>query len=341
MGIWGLVGVLAMGCTGCKNTDKQYFAGWKPAEVEMVRFDRSLLGLADSTILRDSVLLRASVEELYETYPAFIDIWMESILGIPAEDTTYFCHVLPEYLTDTLYGFQETNKRCLEVFQDIRQTEQEIQGAFGRITTFYERPLPTVYWSVSGFNSSILMTDDNDIVVGEDMYLGSDYPYYNQVVYDYQKQTMRPECIAADVVSAWLFATIPYIAKESRLLDNMLYRGRIMALLELLLPEEKPWETFGYTREQWEWCERNERAIWGMMLDRKALYTNDPLTVTSYLGDGPFCAEISQEAPARLGTWIGMRIIQSYMKRHPEVSIKEMLLLQDAQLILEESYYKP
>ena len=77
------------------------------------------------------------------------------------------------------------------------------------------------------------------------------------------------------------------------------------------------------------------------IMDKKDLYKTDPLVLTSYLNDGPFTAEISQQSPGRLGMWVGWRIVESYMNHHPEVTIEALLADGDAQRILEQSYYKP
>ena len=63
--------------------------------------------------------------------------------------------------------------------------------------------------------------------------------------------------------------------------------------------------------------------------------------LTSYLNDGPFTSEISQQSPGRLGMWVGWRIVESYMNHHPEVTLADLLAENDAQHILEHSYYKP
>ena len=330
-----LVAVLACSC----QHGRQYFPKEVPeAAVQIVRFDKALMNLETAG---DSLSLRVAVEELYQEYPEFMPFWVEDILGIPVEDTGYLCEVIPQFLNDTTYGFKVTNARCEEVFADVKDIEKELNGAFGRLLTFYEGEVPTVYFFISGFNMSLSGTPDENIAVGVDMYLGSDYEYYNRVVYDYQKQTMRKECIPVDVMSYYLFTHVPFTSEKSRLLENMIYRGKVMFVVSLLFPKEKPWEVAGYTEEQWKWCEQNERVIWGLMMDKKDLYKTDPLVLTSYLNDGPFTAEISQQSPGRLGMWVGWRIVESYMEHHPEVSLAALLEEGDAQKILEESYYKP
>jgi len=173
------------------------------------------------------------------------------------------------------------------------------------------------------------------------MYLGSDYEYYNRVVHDYQKQTMRKECIPVDVVSAFLFRHLPYNSTKSRLLDNMLYRGKMMFVLSQIFADLPPYEVMGYTKEQWDWCVRNERAVWNLVMDKRDLFKTESLVLTSYLNDGPFTAEISQESPGRIGTWLGWRIAESYMNRHKDATLQALIAEPDAEHILRESYYRP
>lgn len=303
-------------------------------QVEIIRFDRELMNVNEATALQD-------IRVLYEHYPLFMPRFVEDILGIPSSDTAYLVQALPQFLNDTVYGFRETNARVQQVFTSIDSIQREIEEAFTRICYLYPNTeVPLIYFIISGFNTSVYFVDDA-IAVGADMYLGSDYEYYNRVVYDYQKQTMRKQCIPADVVSAWLFRNIPYTSKQNRLLDNMLYRGKIMYMLSLLLPEEPDYEIMGYTKEQWQWCEKNERAIWNFIMDKRDLFKSETLLLTSYLNDGPFTAEVSQNSPARLGTWLGWRIAESYMQHNENVTLQELMAEGDAQKILELSYYKP
>ena len=250
--------VLAVVLLASCSHGRKYFENDVPrVPVPVVRFDKALLNLETAT---DSVALRAAVEELYMEYPEFMPFWVEDILGIPTEDTAYLCKVIPQFLHDTTYGFAVTNTRCAEMFSDVSAIQQELDEAFGRLLSlneeestklsFSEAEVPTLYFFISGFNRSISGTPEGNIAVGVDMYLGSDYEYYNRVVYEYQKQTMRKECIPVDVMSYYLFTHTPFTSEKSRLLENMIYRGKVMFVVSLLFPNETPWEVAGYTKEQ-------------------------------------------------------------------------------------------
>ncbi|MCR5050338.1 MAG: hypothetical protein K6A36_04570 [Paludibacteraceae bacterium] len=306
----------------------------EPQHIDIVRFDNDLLNVEQSTIDQD-------VRVLYDKYPAFMPLFVEDILGIPAEDTAYLAQALPQFLNDTLYGFRQTNSREQELFADVTSLEKSLSRAFTRILwLFPDLEVPTIYMFVSGFQTPVYFNDEI-AAIGADMYLGSDYEYYNCVVYEYQKQTMRPECIPVDMISAYLFRMLPYTSTKSRLLDQMLYRGKIMYLTAQIFDDIPPYEVMGYTKEQWKWCERYERAIWHLVMDKRDLFKTESLVLTSYLNDGPFTSEVSQDAPGRLGIWLGWRIAESYMEHNPDVTLQSLIAEPDAQKILEESFYKP
>lgn len=319
---------------GCRNGRTYFPSHLGPEQVTLVRFDKALLNVHEATVAQD-------VQVLYDEYPLFMPLWVEDILGIPSADTAYLVEQLPLFLNDTTYGFRQTNAREQAVFADVSELEQSLGRAFARISYLYpETELPTFYLFISGFQTPIYFAEEL-VGIGADMYLGSDYEYYNRVVYDYQKQTMRKECIPVDVVSAYLFRTLPYTSTKSRLLDQMLYRGKIMYLTAQIFDALPGYEVMGWTKEQWDWCVRNEEAIWHLVMDKRDLFKTESLVLTGYLNDGPFTSEVSQDAPGRLGIWLGWRIAESYMEHNKEVSLQDLMAEPDAQKILEMSYYKP
>lgn len=319
---------------GCGNKHQYIPKNIKPVAVEIVRFDSAQLAVrADSA--------RQGIEKLYNEYEIFMPLYVENILGIPIEDTTYLSEMYGKFLTDTTMGFVQTNTLVEETFEDIHTLQATLNTAFSRLHYLFPNwKVPTIYLFVSGFNSSVFYYDDI-IGVGVDMYLGSDYPYYNQVVYDYQKQTMRPGCIAGDVVSMYLAYQMVYNSKNNRLLDQMIFRGKQMFLLSELLPNDPGWEIIGYSQEQWEWCEYYEKAIWNRIMEKRDLFKTESSILSSYLNNGPFTAEITQDSPGRLGIWVGWRIVDSYMRHNADVNILDLLKETDAQKILEHSFYKP
>ena len=326
--------LFALTLTACQNGRTYFPNDLEMQTVDIVRFDKAVMNVHEATVKED-------IRVLYDEYPAFMPLWVEDILGIPAADTAFLVKALPTFLNDTLYGFKQTNAQEQEVFADVNDIEKGLSKAFARIQYLYpEAEIPTLYLFISGFQTPIYFGEEL-IGIGADMYLGSDYEYYNRVVYEYQKQTMRKECIPVDVISAYLFRTLPYTSTKSRLLEQMIYRGKVMYLVAQIFDELPGYEVMGWTKGQWKWCEKNEEAIWHLVMDKRDLFKSESIMLTSYLNDGPFTAEVSQEAPGRLGVWLGWRIVESYIKHNEEVTLQELIAEGDAQKILENSYYKP
>lgn len=319
---------------GCGNKHQYIPKDIEAIEVEIVRFDNAQLAVRPDSVKQD-------IEQLYANYELFMPIFVEGILGLQTEDTAYLCEMYAQFLTDTVMGFAQTNTTAQELFANVDSLQEALNTGFSRLHFLYpEWEIPTLYLFVSGFNSSV-MYYENIMGVGVDMYLGSDYPYYNQVVYDYQKQTMRKACVAGDVLSMYLAYHISYNSKYNRLLEQMIFRGKQLFLLAQLLPNEPVWEVIGYSKEQWDWCEQYEQAIWNRIMQKRDLFKTESNVLSSYMNDGPFTAEVTQDSPGRLGVWVGWRIVDSYMRNNKNVTLRELMNENDAQKILEQSYYKP
>ncbi len=327
--------LLALVLCGCGSKYQYIPKDIEALKVEIVRFDSAQLAVRTDSVKQD-------IEKLYADYEEFMPMYVEGILRIPTEDTAYLCEMYAQFLTDTVMGFAQTNALAKEKFANVDSLQEALNTGFSRLHyLFPDWEIPAkVYLFVSGFNSSV-MYYENVMGVGVDMYLGSDYPYYNQVVYNYQKQTMRKACIAGDLLSMYLAYNIAYNSKYNRLLEHMIFRGKQMFLLGELLPDEPAWEIIGYSKEQWDWCETYEQAIWNSIMEKRDLFKTESIVLNSYMNEGPFTAEISQESPGRLGVWVGWQIVDSYMRNNEQVSIQELISEGDAQKILEQSFYKP
>lgn len=319
---------------GCGNRYQYIPKDIEPVTVDIVRFDSALLAVRADSTMQD-------VRRLYAEYKAFIPLYVEGVLRMPMSDTAYFSEQLAIFLVDTTMGLAQTNALAKERFANIDSIQNALNIAFSRLHYLYpDWVIPTVYLFVSGFNSTVIYYEDM-FGVGVDMYLGSDYPYYNQVVYDYQKSTMEKEYVVRDIMSMYLAYNIAYNSEYNRLLEQMIFRGKQLFLLSQLLPDTPAWQVIGYTPEQWTWCEQYERAIWNRIMEKRDLFKTESRILNSYMNEGPFTAEVTQDSPGRLGLWVGWQIVKSYMHHNQDITIHDLINEGDAQKILEQSFYKP
>jgi len=301
-------------------------------EVKIHRFDKDMLAL-------DTTDMKVGLDSLYSRYREFLPVYTASILDTAATDTVAVGHLFHQFLTDS--SFKSVNKKTLETFKDVSDIEKKVSDAYTYIHYYFPQvKLPEIYFFVSGFNRSIMM-NNTFIGIGTEYYLGSNYPAYKNFTYQYMTYNMRRECLATDLVSATLFRMFVMNSSQYRLMDNMLFRGKVMYLLSVFMPEETPESIMGYSPEQWKWAKTNERQVWGYIIDQKHLFSTDLMLIRKYMNDAPFTAPISQESPGRFGTWLGWQIVQSYMNKNPNITLDDLMKENNYQKMLEESGYKP
>ena len=69
--------------------------------------------------------------------------------------------------------------------------------------------------------------------------------------------------------------------------------------------------------------------------------TNKHEQIIKYMEPAPFSGRMPKESPGRVAVWTGWQIVKAYMDRHPNTTLQELMAIPDAQLLLNESKYKP
>jgi hypothetical protein len=96
-----------------------------------------------------------------------------------------------------------------------------------------------------------------------------------------------------------------------------------------------------YTRQEMEGCYANEQNVWARLLDMKVLYEPVGPRNQKIVMPSPRAENVYTEAPGEIGNWIGWQIVNSWMERHPEASLSDLLKASDSQQFLEAAKYKP
>ena len=77
------------------------------------------------------------------------------------------------------------------------------------------------------------------------------------------------------------------------------------------------------------------------MLKSGTLETKDLSVIRKFMIPQELSDVLTENEPAQIGIWIGIRIMESYMKNNPDVGLKELLRMHDYSNILEQSGYTP
>ena len=86
--------------------------------------------------------------------------------------------------------------------------------------------------------------------------------------------------------------------------------------------------------------EREEGNVWGVITQNENLFSVDPTTVQTYIGEAPFTRTLPQGAPGNIGPWIGWRILEKFESDHPKLTV-QAILHTTAKKIFEEAKYRP
>jgi gliding motility-associated lipoprotein GldB len=294
----------------------------------------------------NSANISEKAPELRKKYSWFYDDYMEKIIlaGV-ASDTSYFSNLRlilqnPDYI--------ELKNTVDKTFLDLKKQELEINKAFKYIKYYYpEQKLPRLISFLSGF--AVQTPIGNDYIgIGLDMFLGKNgerfYPALRESIPAYIARRFNPDNICPRVIETLIREELlPEQDKDRDLLSKMIYNGKILYMMDAVMPEISDTLKIGYTKEQLNWCKEYESGIWAYFIENNLLYESDYLKIQKYLAEAPFTpgiGEKSNSAP-KLGIWTGWQIVKKYMNKNPELSLQHLMLEEDAQKILTESKYKP
>ena len=302
-------------------------------EIEIVRFDDALF----TTDFTDT----SAVVALANKYPAFFDLYTYRVIQIGGVGDSIFFAGLQQFMTDSM--ILEIRKETEKQFSSIDDISKELKDAF----KYYQRhfpgkEIPVVYFYISGFNQSVV-TAEKIMGVSLDKYLGTDCAWYQQLssTPQYKIVNMHRQKIASDVAYAWGATEFDKTGKNTTVLDNMIFQGKLMYFTDALLPEMHDSLKIGYTGRQLEWCKKNEAQMWSQLIEHKMLYSNKRMDIIRYTNPSPTTSGFPLESPGRTGVWIGWQIVRQYMQKHPDISLNELMLNTDYQKILNDSKYFP
>jgi hypothetical protein len=246
------------------------------------------------------------------------------------------------FISDPL--IKELGAEVEKVYPDLSFLEEGLGDAFSRMEMAVPgMKAPEVFTYISGlYYEAPVQYYDSVLVIGMDLYLGPEFPPYRAVGLPmYMTRRMEKDNILPDCMRE-IGMRLAGIGGERRvLLDHMVFFGKALYFLDVTLPDVPGNLKAGFTPGHYEWCEKNEKNIWALMVGDGSLYSSNPSVISKFMQDGPFTSGLPPESPARLGWYVGWQIVRNYMKKNPGVGLQELFNMSDSQEILASSGYKP
>jgi hypothetical protein len=278
------------------------------------------------------------LKDLQKKYPDFSSLYFSEILKLGHPGDPVMTEYFKMMLTDTLTLLSLRNIE--ENFKNTKDIENQISDAFKHLKYYYpDAVVPDVFFAYNAFNYGAF-PGDRLLIIGLEMYLGDKNKLIETIpLYDFIKKRMQPEYLVIDAMRAWFEFHLMPDSKAQDFLGHIIEEGKMMYVLNALMPDREPNILMRYNKEEWQWCLSNEENIWKELVDKNLLYSKDELNISKFLNEAPFTAGLPKESPPRVGQFIGWAIVRDFMQKNSEITLKQLLENYNYQAIL--SAYRP
>jgi hypothetical protein len=292
-----------------------------------------------------NVTIQRFDQTFYQTgnYPdtAFLNLYANQIMEVGEPGSKMYKQFETIFRNDA--DIRKLYTDCQNTFSDVSELEKELTWGFHRLRHFFPNiPMPKVYMHIAGYGESIVSAP-GILSADIDKYLGKDYDVYKSLFTPYQAARMYPEKLASDYMTGWVRSEFTEfkLMEDQRLLDYLIYEGKILFLVQILLPEENMENLSGFNSEQLDWLATNEKNMWTTILQLQHLYSKNVSVIAKYMRENAHTAYFSESSPGRAAVWTGYNIVSSYMERNPDTTVPDLMLRTKAVDILKGANYQP
>lgn len=307
--------------------------------VEVQRFEQELFAL-------DTNQLATGLAALEADYPDFSEIFFNYIIRskdpqvAPEGEVAYVQGFLKHPAIRYLYDTTQV------VYPNLDALKPDFEQAFRYLQYYFpDYPTPKITTFISEYSMAAFLYGQGDLGIGLDFFLGSDYPYAqynpnNPNFSAYLTRSFNREHLVSKSIQP-LVQDLLGPARGNRLIDVMIYNGKQLYLQKALLPYTPDSILLELPQQQVAWLNNNELEMWAHFLKEDLLYSTDYSEFRKLVDYSPNSPGMPPEAPGRTANFVGWKIVEAFMQRHPELEPRDLVTLSDPQYILEQSKYKP
>ena len=77
------------------------------------------------------------------------------------------------------------------------------------------------------------------------------------------------------------------------------------------------------------------------LIEKNQIFSKSDDVVRNMIEESPFTKPFGNVSPGRMGQFIGWKIVKEFMKNNPEVTLEQLMKMENAQNILDRSTFKP
>lgn len=309
-------------------------------DISIIRYDQELKNSKGDNPSKDYMKLLAK-------YPKMTDLFFKRLLQLSDPDQKIFSSRVGEFLKDERITRLADTVSVL--YPSLDKVEKDLERALKYFKHYFPpTKIPNFYTLITEFGYPTFIFEDQEtdaVGIGLDMFLGEDFNYkkinaQDPAFSDYMTRTYNEDHIAKKAIEMMVVDVLGD-PPGKRFIDQMIHHGKRLYILDKVLPFVSDTIVFEYSPAQLDWVENNEKPMWNYFLENNLMYETNHLKVTKLLQPAPTSAGMPSESPGRTGAYMGYKIIEAFMKRNPEKTIRDLAGIKDSQMILESSNFKP
>ena len=283
-----------------------------------------------------------------ELSPFYEKITSDSSISEGFQDTVLALH----------YGRFLANTHMMHLLDSVHKRftadypfEETLLPVFKRVLKhFPDAEIPKIRTFVNGYSPPGIVPDidqnfptasGNYFGIGLHYWMGEQFSFYAPDLPEFIRKRFHPRFMAVSV--AHQIADDIVVKTDLRsnptLLDKVIRLGIKQCVLDALVPNVPDSMKLYYSDKQIAWADLFEKNIYKEIVPK--MYSKDFSQHQSYIVEKPFTAELSRESAPRLAQYFGWKIVKSYLKNHPEITIAQLSEMKNYETIWKTSGYKP
>ncbi len=334
---WAFLSLILI-ISSCKSGDGSPDVSHIDVKIQVNRIDQNSFNISN----------KEDFDRLISRYSSFFNIYLDNVLNLIPDTDSSFYDSFTGVMSDSL--MQDIHKKTSTRYEDMADIESDLKRMYQYL--FYYFPdrveIPNIYTFIADFAYQIFIFDDNGqdgIGIGLDMFLTPEVNYKminpdNTNFSDYITRSWNQDHIIGKVAQMH----VNDLAGDSpgqRMIDQMVHNGKVLYITKNILPFVHDTIIHEFTLDQWVWCQNNQFEMWQFFLENKLFYETNLKKISKYIFPAPTSLDMPPTSPGRTANFIGFKIVESYMKQHPETTLQDLIAITDSQLLMEKSKYKP
>lgn len=228
------------------------------------------------------------------------------------------------------------------VFGNGDYLKDELTKAFANIKYYYpDFQTPKIQTVITGLENDLFVSDSL-IIIGLDYYLGAKARYrpnmYEYMLRRYEKNFIVPSIMLLYGIDSRYNKTD---LSDRTVLADMVTYGKAYYFAKHMIPCTPDSVLIGYTGEEIRGARANQDMIWKRLVEDEAFFSTNAKVKERFIGERPKTYEVGDQAPGRIGTWVGWQIVDSYAEKKSDLTLPQIMRQADAKKIFNESGYRP